>query len=85
MWFTPRPGDDDYRPSFQDYWRMTAYPRLVYNSALNQATVTVITNHMDPTVKYTYTFNGVPQTSNVRVFTSSEHGPVNLTVSASDG
>ncbi|KAH3746185.1 alpha amylase domain protein [Pelomyxa schiedti] len=86
MWFTPHPGDADYRSSFQDYWRMTAYPRVTYNAARTQATVQIITNHVDSTVTYTYSFDGVMQSSNTKVYsTPNDQGPVAVIVYASDG
>eukprot|EP00128_Syssomonas_multiformis_P001790 Colp12_sorted_trinity150504_noHs@268 len=89
-WQTPPKGDANYQPSFQSYSSLKGHARVVYNSAHNQATVQLVTIVRDPNVKLTYSFGGVIQESNTKVFCQSgcenvATGPVNIDISGSDG
>lgn len=85
-WFTPLKGDSDYRDSFQDYGKLVGHTHVVYSdSSLSAATVEVVAVHKDPSVKFSFVFNGQEQESNKASFASATKQPLKITVKGSDG
>lgn len=85
-WFTPLKGDSDYQESFQDYGKLVAHAHVVYSDAsLSAATVEVIALHKDPSVKFSFVFNGQEQDTNKATFSSEIKEPMSISVKASDG
>jgi alpha-amylase len=86
-WQTPKPGDKNYQPSYQDYHSLVGYADIKYTNPLRtEADVCIIAIHKNRSkVKLAYYFNDVEQDSNCKRFSSSNTEVVELRVVASDG
>lgn len=98
-WQTPAKGAPGYRDSFQSYATLKGHCNVVYDAARTSATVQVLTQLKDPSVKLTYSFGGVEQSSPNKTFAASSAvamalgldsasvaaSPVSVSVSGSDG
>lgn len=83
-WFTPAPGQDGYRKSFQSYYALAAHVHLTYDSSRSSVSAEIIATHRD-NADLTYIFNGVEQSSPTKKFTSADKGPVAVSVKGADG
>ncbi|RNA38528.1 Alpha catalytic domain containing [Brachionus plicatilis] len=85
-WQTPKPGQKNYQPSYQDYHSLVGYADIRYTStARTEADVCIIATHKNQAkVTLQYLFNGVAQSANCKRFTSSLKDEVKLNVLASD-
>jgi alpha-amylase len=83
-WFTPRPGDIDYKESFGDYWRLVAHAHLVYNADRQSAKIQLIATHKDGASLF-FLFDGEAQAADTRIYHANHTAPVVPSVIASDG
>ena len=86
-WQTPKPGTKGWLPGFQHNYALVGYADIRYTStARTEADVCIVATHKDAgSVTLTYIFDGAPQSSNCRKFSSSFKDRVTLKVTGSDG
>lgn len=84
-WFTPSPTEDTYLKSFQSFYALAGHVHLVYDSTRTSATVEILTSQRDDDVILTYVFDGVEQESSTKSFTSSDKGPVTVSIYGNGG
>eukprot|EP01116_Phalansterium_solitarium_P024025 TRINITY_DN8669_c0_g1_i1.p1 TRINITY_DN8669_c0_g1~~TRINITY_DN8669_c0_g1_i1.p1 ORF type:complete len:872 (-),score=231.66 TRINITY_DN8669_c0_g1_i1:183-2798(-) len=91
-WWTPRPGDAGYLPSYQDYYRLVGHAHLEYTADLMSCLVQVVLigSNQTQNTTYKYVFGSVASSNNSMVFTSPGGSnpiktPLSITVTGSDG
>lgn len=84
LWSTPRRGESDWKPGYQDMSTLVGYARQVYASGRQSCTVTVITK-TEHDLDLTYYFDGVAQKSSSKVYDSSYKGLLKIKVTAATG
>jgi alpha-amylase len=89
-WQTPRQGQQDYQPSYQDYHTLVGYADIKYtNYTRNQADVCMILNHKhqnSKNIKFRYFFNEQESSSNCKLFNNlKDFSIIKLRAEASDG
>lgn len=84
-WQSPKPGQPDYVPGFQDNWALVGYADIRYTSPQrNAADLCIVATHKD-NVALTYHFDGQQQASNCKRYTDAHKSFVSLRVTGSDG
>ena len=83
-WFTPARGASGWQPSFQDYSDLVAHAEVQYDATRKSAVVTVVAQHRAD-ADLEYLFDGVPQKTTTKTFTSASTKPVQISVHAHGG
>lgn len=86
-WKTPRPGEEYYQASYQDYHSLVGYADIKYTDpSRKEADICLIVKHRDPSkVVFKYFFDNVEQSNNCKRFKANEQkNSVKLRVEASD-
>ncbi|KAK8899441.1 alpha-amylase [Tritrichomonas musculus] len=84
LWNTPKRGENDWKPGYQDMSTLVGYARQVYSSGRRSCTVTIITKtHHD--LDLTYYFDGVAQKEPTKTYDSSYNGLLKVKVTAATG
>eukprot|EP01038_Epipyxis_sp_PR26KG_P016006 gene16006-21720_t len=85
-WFTPAPGEDGYKNSYQSYYALAAHVHLTYDSTRSSVTAEIVATHRDNKT-LSYSFGGVEQSINAKKYYSgsTDGKPVEIIVRGDDG
>jgi hypothetical protein len=86
-WQAPKPGTKGYQPSYQDYYILVGYADIIYididRRSANVCLQTIYRSNNS--VKFSYFFDGVAQTTKCKLFTNAYTGILEAVVVGSDG